>query len=113
MESAKSYSVWNYLYKNPLFGFALVIIFTAILVSILGANIRPDGTLHSNTQIPQISRLKPGTTISFLKVRKNKEIDKSNFLRNYFLVVKNHFTPSFLMINMNLKIIIYFYTSTI
>ena len=39
MESAKSYSVWNYLYKNPLFGFALVII-TAILVSILGANIR-------------------------------------------------------------------------
>ena len=84
MESAKSYSVLQYLYKNPLFGFALVIIFTAILVSILGANIRPDGTLHSNTQIPQISRLKPGTTISFLKVRKNKEIDKSNFFEKLF-----------------------------
>ena len=84
MEFDKSYSVLKYLYKNPLFGFALVIIFTAILVSILGANIRPDGTLHSNTQIPQISRLKPGTTISFLKVRKNKEIDKSNFFEKLF-----------------------------
>ena len=45
MEFDKSFSFIKYLYKNPLFGFALVIIFTALLVSILGANIRPDGTL--------------------------------------------------------------------
>ena len=45
-----------HLWKNPLIGLAFIIIFGAILVSILGANIRPDSSIDANNQIPQIAR---------------------------------------------------------
>ena len=75
---------FNYLIKNPLIGIAFFVISSAIIISILGANIRPDCSLDANTQIPQISRLKPGTKIPFLKVRKNKEITEKNFFEKLF-----------------------------
>ena len=63
--------------------------------------------ITSNTQIPQISRLNPGTTISFLKVRKNKEIDKSNFFEKLFGGQESFYT--FIPYDKyELKIIIYF-----
>ena len=65
-------------------GIAFFVISSAIIISILGANIRPDCSLDANTQIPQISRLKPGTKIPFLKVRKNKEITEKNFFEKLF-----------------------------
>ena len=76
--------LFNYLIKNPLIGIAFFVITSAIIISILGANIRPDSSSDANTQIPQISRLEPGTKIPFLKVRKNKEIIEKNFFEKLF-----------------------------
>ena len=76
--------LFNYLIKNPLIGIAFFIITSSIIISVLGANIRPDSSIDANTQIPQISRLEPGTKISFLKVRKNKEITEKNFFEKLF-----------------------------
>ena len=73
-----------YFLKNPLIGFAFLIISFALIISVLGANIRPDASFDANNQIPQISRQPPGTTISFLKVRKNKEVAQKNFLEKLF-----------------------------
>lgn len=73
-----------HLWKNPLIGLAFLIIFAAIFVSISGANIRPDSSVDANNQIPQIARQKPGTTISFLKLRKNKQVEEKNILQKLF-----------------------------
>ena len=73
-----------HLWKNPLIGLAFLIIFAAIFVSISGANIRPDSSVDANSQIPQIARQKPGTTISFLKLRKNKQVEEKNIFQKLF-----------------------------
>ena len=73
-----------HLWKNPLIGLAFIIIFGAILVSILGANIRPDSSIDANNQIPQIARQGPGTKISFLMLGKNRQFEEKNFFQKLF-----------------------------
>ena len=57
----------------------LFVIILAILISVLGANVRPDSSVDANNQIQQIARLNPGTKVKHLKVRKNREIEAGSF----------------------------------
>ena len=43
-------SLIYYFFKNPLIGFAFLIISFALIISILGANIRPDASFDANNQ---------------------------------------------------------------
>ena len=47
----------------------LFVIIIAILISVLGANVRPDSSVDANNQIQQIARLNPGTKVKHLKYK--------------------------------------------
>ena len=53
--------------------FGLVLIGLALVVSVLGAVIRPDTTKNANKQNITIAKLKPFTTVEFLELPGNKE----------------------------------------
>lgn len=57
----------------------LVIIAILTLISILGANIRPDKTENASFIVPQISKQKPGFEMRFLKVAKNQHSTDKGF----------------------------------
>ncbi len=67
------------LIKNKPAVFGLVVILLAILVAILGANIRKDKTLMANEMLLPIAAQKPGFKVTMLKINKGKEIEGANF----------------------------------
>ena len=75
---------WIKLKSNTAAMVGLAIILFAVLISILGANIRPDGTVNANYQIQQISRLNPGAKVKLLKIRRNEKIKNVSFLGKLF-----------------------------
>jgi len=60
------------------------IIISAIIISFLGANIRPDSSPDANNQIYSIARMNPGFEVTILKLRKNNEVEKVNFFGKLF-----------------------------
>jgi peptide/nickel transport system permease protein len=72
------------LIKNKPAVFGLVVILLAILVAILGANIRKDKTLMANEMLLPIAAQKPGFKVTMLKVNKGKEIESANFFEHLF-----------------------------
>ena len=83
--TSKLINLLKLIFRRPLLSLSLVVIVSAIFISILGANIRPDSSLDSNRQISQIGRLEPGSKVQFLAIRKNKKIEqKSFFLKLFF-----------------------------
>lgn len=72
------------LIKNKPAVFGLVVILLAILVAILGANIRKDKTLMANEMLLPIAAQKPGFKVKMLKVNKGKEIESANFFEHLF-----------------------------
>lgn len=77
-------NTWIKLKSNKAAMVGLVIILIAVLISILGANIRPDATVNANYQIQQISRLNPGTQVKLLKIRRNETVKKVSFFGKLF-----------------------------
>ena len=75
---------WSKLKRNIPAMIGIVIIFAAILISILGANIRPDSSPDANNQIYSIARMNPGFEVTIIKVRKNNKIEKVSFLEKLF-----------------------------
>lgn len=76
---------WRRFKKNPVaVGSSIVILFT-LTISILGYLIMPDHTPNANEQILEFATKKPGFSATLLKVRKNEEPDKTNFLSRMFL----------------------------
>jgi peptide/nickel transport system permease protein len=70
---------WKRLRRNiPAMTGAFIILFLS-LVSILGANIRPDQTENASFIVPQVAKQKPGFQMKFLKVTKNQITDKKGF----------------------------------
>ncbi len=69
--------------KRPAMIGLWVIIF-AVLVSVLGANIRPDDTPDANDQISQISRQNPGFSVQHLLVKRNNPIEEKGFFSKLF-----------------------------
>ncbi len=70
---------WQRLKKNKLALLGMFIISCAIMVSVLGPSIRPDGTPKANDQILEITTQKPGFTVELLKIKKNKKHKETSF----------------------------------
>ena len=64
--------------KPALFGLGLIAF--SIVVAIFGYVLSPDSTPNANDQLPIIALKDPGFQVKILKIRKNREIEKSNFL---------------------------------
>ena len=60
--------------------FGIVIIGLAILISLLGYALMPDGTTNANNTLPEIKKQPPGYEIDLLKVRKNVQTEDKNWL---------------------------------
>jgi peptide/nickel transport system permease protein len=58
----------------------LVFIIVSFFVSILGYLIMPDQTPDANDGAVQIQKLPPGSSVTFLKIRKNRLIDRKNLI---------------------------------
>ncbi len=72
------------LIKNKPAVFGLVVILLAVLVAILGANIRKDKTLMANEMLLPIAAQKPGFKVTMLKINKGKAIESTNFFEQLF-----------------------------
>ena len=64
--------------KPALFGLGLIAF--SIVVAVFGYVLSPDSTPNANDQLPTIALKDPGFQVKILKIRKNREIEKSNFL---------------------------------
>src|SRR3982075_2161429 len=74
-------AAWRRLYKNKGAMFGIVIIATAVIIAIFAYFIAPDPSPYSNRIILEIGGEKPGHKQSFLKVRKEKLVQKPDFLK--------------------------------
>ena len=74
-ESSASLSVlaWRKFRKNKLGFGSLVFIMIAVLIALLGYLVTPDSTPFANDQYLELGLRKPGTTVTFLRVKKNDQ----------------------------------------
>ena len=72
------------LIKNKPAVFGLVVILLAILVAILGANIRKDKTLMANEMLLPIAAQKPGFEVIMLKLNRAKDVENASFFEQLF-----------------------------
>ena len=72
------------LLKNKPAIFGLMVIVIAILIAILGANIRKDKTLMANEMLLPIAAQKPGFKVTMLKINTGKQIKSVNFSGQLF-----------------------------
>ncbi|HTD93395.1 MAG TPA: ABC transporter permease [Chitinophagaceae bacterium] len=72
-------AAWKRLKKNKGAIFGLIIILLAILIGIFAYFIAPDPSPYANRIILEMGGSKPGTRQSFIKVRKDKQVDKPGF----------------------------------
>ena len=73
-------AVWNRLKKNRGAVAGLIMIVFAILTAVFSYFIAPDSSPYANRIILEIRKQKPGFTKTFLKIPKDKPIDKNSFL---------------------------------
>ncbi len=75
------YYIQKRLIRNkPAIG-GLIFISLSLIVSILGYLIMPDQTPNANDGAVQIQKQPPGFEATFLKIRKNRNIEKRNFIQ--------------------------------
>jgi ABC-type dipeptide/oligopeptide/nickel transport system permease subunit len=74
------FAAWRRLYKNKGAVFGIVIIIIAVIVAIFAYFIAPDPSPYSNRIILEIGGEKPGYKQSFLKVKKEKLVQKPGLL---------------------------------
>lgn len=70
---------WRRLLRDPLAVLGLVVIVLAMLIALLGANIRPDPTPWANQQILGIRDQPPGFTGTFIQIPRTAEGVACNF----------------------------------
>ena len=75
--------------KPALFGLGLIAF--SIVVAIFGYVLSPDSTPNANNQLPTIALKDPGFQVKILKIRKNRDIEKSNLLSVMFWGSENEF----------------------
>ena len=75
--------------KPALFGLGLIAF--SIVVAIFGYVLSPDSTPNANDQLPIIALKDPGFQVKILKIRKNREIEKNNFLSVMLWGAENEF----------------------
>lgn len=75
------YYIRQRLKKNKPAIFGLFIIISAMIIVLLGYLIMPDSTPDANDGAVQIQKQAPGSEITFLKIRKNRNIEKVNIFQ--------------------------------
>ena len=75
------YYIRQRLKKNKPAIFGLFIIIFALVIVLLGYLILPDSTPDANDGAVQIQKQAPGSEVTFLKIRKNRKIEKVNLFR--------------------------------
>jgi len=75
---------WTKLKKDKAAMLGLFVISCAVIISILGGNIRPDSSPFANDGISSIGKLSTYSTIKTLKVKRNKKIITENFFGKLF-----------------------------
>jgi ABC-type dipeptide/oligopeptide/nickel transport system permease subunit len=92
-------AAWRRLKKNKGAVFGLIVIALAVLVAIFAYFIAPDPSPFANRIILEIGRKKPGFEQSFIKVKKDKDVASTGFLKQlaygkedvyYFIPILNH-----------------------
>ena len=63
--------------------FGLLVLAFAILVAVLGANIRPDDSKDANLQLPEIAKLAPGSSVFIISKKLDSE---KGFFAKLFLL---------------------------
>ena len=93
MQQSFSFSqqTWKRLKKNKGAVFGLLVIFIAVLVSISGYVIAPDGSPNADLQTVEIQAKKPGYTQQFLKIEGEKH-SEALWLDHLIKGKKNNFT---------------------
>lgn len=72
---------WRRFRRNPLALGSLIFIMVSALAAILGYLITPDSTPFANHQQLELATHKPGHTAKLLLIAKNREPERTNFLR--------------------------------
>lgn len=94
-KNTSSYSffgmMWKRMCRNRSAVIGMSIIGIAIVVSILGYLITPDSTPEGNLQFPELNIKHPGFTMQFLKVRKNSQTTRVNFLTKMLFGERNEY----------------------
>lgn len=88
---------WQRLLRDPLAVIGLMIILIAVLIAILGGNIRPDPTPWANQQILGIRDQPPGSTFTFLQLPK-ESAEECSFTDQLFFggcISRNELIPVF------------------
>jgi peptide/nickel transport system permease protein len=92
-------AAWRRLKKNKGAVFGLIVIALAVLIAIFAYFIAPDPSPFANRIILEIGRKKPGFEQSFIKVKKDKDVAPTGFLKQlvsgkedvyYFIPILNH-----------------------
>ena len=74
------YYIKRRLFANKIAMFGLTYIAIAFIISVLGYLIMPDGTPNANDGAVQVQKLRPGSKVTFLKRRKNREIKRKSII---------------------------------
>ncbi len=74
-------AAWRRLKKNKGAMFGLVVIAIAILVAIFAYFIAPDSSPYANRIILETARKKPGSSQTFILVKKEKDVGNTSFLK--------------------------------
>lgn len=75
---------WRKLKRNVPAMIGLGVIFVAFLITLLGANIRPDDSPDCDDQIPPIAKIRPGSVVKHVMVRRNEEVEDVGFFGKLF-----------------------------
>src|SRR5258706_6154554 len=83
MSQSQSFQVaaWRRLKKNKGAVFGLIVIVLAVLVAVFAYFIAPDPSPYANRIILEIGGEKPGFKQSFIKIKKDKDVAASGFLK--------------------------------
>ncbi len=76
-----SYYIRKRLYKNKPAIIGLFFIIASLISSLMGYLMMPDHTPDANDGAVQIQKQAPGFEATFLKIRKNRKVDKVNFFQ--------------------------------
>lgn len=78
--------------KNTPAMISLYVILLATLLALFGPAIAPDKTPNANDQVLEIANMKPGFTVQMLKVRKDRNMPRTNILQRVFSGRENPYT---------------------
>lgn len=100
---------WRKFKRNYFSMFGLFYLLIAFLIAFLGYLITPDSTPNTNSQHLELTTKKPGFSVKMLKIRRNKNINKTNWVHKLMYGKKSkydfipindfHFKDSLLEIN--------------